>query len=94
LEEQAKVVPMLLGPGQGKSYVCFLLAMRYSVDRKKVAIVVHNGTALTQYQEILANYKHEGISVVEVDKLAYDAPYEVFICDESDELWKNHSAVF
>jgi len=42
----------------------------------------------------LANYKHDGISVVEADKLAYDAPYEVFICDESDELWKNHSAVF
>jgi hypothetical protein len=42
----------------------------------------------------LANYKHEGISVVEADRLAYDAPYEVFICDESDELWKHHSAVF
>lgn len=42
----------------------------------------------------MANYDHEGISVIEADRLPYGAHYEVFICDESDELWKHHSAVF
>ena len=42
----------------------------------------------------MVDYKVERISVVEADRLAYDAPYEVFICDESDELWRNHAAVF
>ena len=36
---------MLLGPGQGKSYICFLLAMRYAQDMAEVVIVVHSGPA-------------------------------------------------
>jgi hypothetical protein len=43
--QPARVVPMQLGPGQGKSYVCYMLARRYAQDEADVAIVVHSGPA-------------------------------------------------
>jgi hypothetical protein len=43
--QSAKVVPMLLGPGQGKSYICYMLARRHAENGQDVCIVVHSGPA-------------------------------------------------
>ena len=61
--ESRKVVPMILGPGQGKSMICYLLAKKHAELGDEVCIVVHSGPALTAYEELLGAYGNESITV-------------------------------
>jgi hypothetical protein len=54
---------MILGPGQGKSMICYLLAKKHAELGDEVCIVVHSGPALTAYEELLGAYGNESITV-------------------------------
>ena len=43
--QKFRVVPMLLGPGQGKTYICLFLAIAHAKKGQKACIVVHSKVA-------------------------------------------------
>ena len=89
-----RVVPMQLGPGQGKTYIAILLAKIHASRGQKACIVVHSNLAKVQYMQILNKYEHEGVHVMEACRLKAEADYHTYILDESDELLLNHSVHF
>ena len=77
---------MKLGAGQGKSFICLLLAAYHRNKDQPVTIVVTSKLLLNQYRKDLPIYLEDSkVEVVEASSLnpGYNIN-TVFICDEFD----------